>query len=277
MTIGERELLLAKAGAVPVEIYHLERIRSLLDSPKGCGIRLEYLRIPMTEPEQWAFWSAMNYDVVRKLAENEKRHDEQMKGVHDKLDLILSRTTAIEMNLHAQPSSLQNPVQVEAVEMPTASFTASTVCWLHRVLTEDLRLPEAIRGRFRAVQVWIGPPDSTHETARYLPPPPQDVPKLVDEWLHWWHERHLKLRGKEKGEIINRLAELHHRFLSIHPFIDANGRIARSITDQAARELLNQSIGPEFVEDARAYYLALSEADNGRLTPLANRIGVASR
>lgn len=29
----------------------------------------------MTEPEQWAFWSAMNYDVVRKLAENEKRHD----------------------------------------------------------------------------------------------------------------------------------------------------------------------------------------------------------
>lgn len=56
----------------PVEIYHLERIRSLLDSPKGCGIRLEYLRIPMTEPEQWAFWSAMNYDVVRKLAENER-------------------------------------------------------------------------------------------------------------------------------------------------------------------------------------------------------------
>jgi len=35
MTIGERELLQAKAGAVPVEIYHLERIRSLLDSPKG--------------------------------------------------------------------------------------------------------------------------------------------------------------------------------------------------------------------------------------------------
>jgi hypothetical protein len=57
----------------------------------------------MTEPEQWAFWSAMNYDVVRKLAENEKKHDEQKKGVHDNLDLILSRTTALEMNLHALP------------------------------------------------------------------------------------------------------------------------------------------------------------------------------
>ena len=87
-------------------------MRSLLDFPKGCGIRLEYLLIPMTEPEQWAFWSAMNYDVVRKLAENEKRHDEQMKGVHDKLDLILSRTTAIEMNLQRQPSSLQKTASV---------------------------------------------------------------------------------------------------------------------------------------------------------------------
>jgi len=277
LTIGERELLHAKAGAAPLEIYHLERMRSLLDSPKGCGIRLEYLRIPMTEPEQWAFWSAMNYDVVRKLAENEKRHDEQMKGVHDKLDLILSRTTAIEINLHSQPSSLQKAVPLDAVEMPTASFNASTVCWLHRVLTEDLRLPEAVRGRFRAVQVWIGSPTSTREMARYVPPPPQDVPKLVDEWLNWWHQQHRELRGKEKGDIINGLAELHHRFLIIHPFMDANGRIARSITDQAARELLNLSIGSEFIEDPGAYYSALSEADKGNLIPLANRIAAALR
>ena len=44
---------------------------------KGCGIRLEYLRIPMTESEQRAFWNTMNYDVVRKLSENERRHDAQ--------------------------------------------------------------------------------------------------------------------------------------------------------------------------------------------------------
>jgi Fic family protein len=130
---------------------------------------------------------------------------------------------------------------------------------------------------FAHLQVSIGSPDSTHQTARYSPPPPQDVPKLVDEWLDWWHQRHRELRGQEKGEVIAGLAELHHRFLSIHPFIDDNGGIARSITDQAARELLNQSIGPEFVEDPGAYYLALSEADNGRLTPLANRIAVALR
>jgi hypothetical protein len=57
--------------------------------------------------------------------------------------------------------------------------------------------------------------------------------------------------------------------------MDANGRIARSITDQAARELLNESIGSEFVEDTSAYYSVLAAADKGDLTPLVNRIAAA--
>jgi fido (protein-threonine AMPylation protein) len=276
LTIGERENLQARTGGVPAEIYHLERIRALLDSPKGCGVRLEYLRIPMTEAEQWAFWSAMNHDVVRKLSENEARRDAQMRTVQDTLDKILARTNAIGLDLHASPSSLQKAAQgVESLEMPTASFTATTLCWVHRLLTENLNLPEAVRGRFRAVQVWIGGPGSTQETAHYLPPAPESIPKLVDEWLLWWHEKHRALREKEKKEVIVGLAELHHRFLSIHPFIDANGRIARSITDQAARELLNETIGPEFVEDAAGYFAALAAADQGDLTLLANRITAA--
>ena len=42
---GERAQLISHAKDIAVEIYHLERIRTLLDSPKGCGVRLEYLRI----------------------------------------------------------------------------------------------------------------------------------------------------------------------------------------------------------------------------------------
>ena len=276
LTIGEREELQSRTGGVPIEIYHVERIRSLLDAPKGCGIRLEYLRIPMSESEQWAFWSTMNYDVVRKLSENERRRDAQMKTVEDTLNKLLARTTAIEMNLHGSPSSLQPTAPpVESIEMPTASFSAAAVCWLHRLVTEDLALPEAVRGRFRGVQVWIGSADSNRETARYVPPPPEAVPRLVDEWLQWWHEEHRNLRGQPKEEVAASLAELHHRFLTIHPFIDANGRVARSITDQAARELLNQRIGPEFIEDAHAYYSALAAADKGDLKPLQDRIKAA--
>lgn len=179
------------------------------------------------------------------------------------------------MNLHGRPSSLQNKSpQLESVEMPTASFSASTLCWLQRLLTQDLGLPEAVRGRFRGVQVWIGSSESTKETACYVPPP-EVVPKLVDEWLVWWHERHRSLRGKSKEEIIAGLAELHHRFLLIHPFMDANGRIARAVTDQAARELLNESVGLEFIEDVAGYYSALVAADKGDLKPLQDRIKAA--
>jgi fido (protein-threonine AMPylation protein) len=273
LTIAEREELQSRTAGVPVEIYHLERIRALLDTPKGCGIRLEYLRIPMTESEQWAFWSTMNYDVVPELSENERRHDAQMKSMQNTLNKLLARTTAIEMNLHGSPSSLQQTRRpLESVEMPTASFSAATVCWVHRLVTEDLALPEAVRGRFRGVQVWIGSAESSRETARYVPPTPEAVPRLVDAWLEWWHEQHPALRGHPKEDVVAGLAELHHRFLTIHPFMDANGRVARSITDQAARELLNQGIGREFIEDAQAYYAALGAADGGHLKPLRDRI-----
>jgi fido (protein-threonine AMPylation protein) len=67
--------------------------------------------------------------------------------------------------------------------------------------------------------------------------------------------------------VVAGLAELHHRFLRIHPFMDANGRLARSITDQAARELLNESIGREFIEDVRAYYAALAAAETPTARP----------
>jgi len=139
LTIGEREELQALTSGVRVEIYHLERLRSLLDAPKGCGIRLEYLRIPMTEAEQWAFWSTMNADVIRKLSENEARRDAQMQMVQDTLDLLILRTSAMEMNLQRGPSSiLQATRPVESVDLPTASFSAATLCWIYRLLTEGL-------------------------------------------------------------------------------------------------------------------------------------------
>lgn len=108
-----------------------------------------------------------------------------------------------------------------------------------------------------------------------MPPPPEQVPKLVDAWLAWWHERHRALRDRSKEEIIIGLAELHHRFLVIHPFMDANGRIARSVTDQAARELLNEGIGQEFIKDIGGYYSALAAADKGDFKPLQDRIKAA--
>jgi fido (protein-threonine AMPylation protein) len=273
LTIGMREELRSQSPNHDVEIYHLERIRNLLDSPKGCGIRLEDLHIPMTEEEQWAFWSVINTDVIRKLADNELRRHQQMTSMESKLDLLLERSMAIEYNLRSQRSYLSvTTTTADAVEMPTASFTAATVCWIHRLLTEGTTLSEAARGRFRATQSWVGRAGSTLETASYVPPPPQDIPLLLEKLLTRWHERHGQLIGAAKTEIASALAELHHGFLSVHPFLDGNGRVARAITDQAARELLNQGVGADFSEDSASYFDALRAGDNGDLGPLTERI-----
>jgi Fic family protein len=75
-------------------------------------------------------------------------------------------------------------------------------------------------GEFRRSQNWIGPPGSTLEMARFIPPP-------VDEM-------HTALGSMEKfihadSDIppLVRNALIHYQFEAIHPFLDGNGRVGR--------------------------------------------------
>jgi len=273
LTVSERQSLIELSPADKTEIYHLERIVGLLNAPKGCGIRLEYLRIAMTEEEQWAFWSTMNEDIVRRLTESENRRDAQLEEIGSKINVILERTRALTADLLARPSSIAiTASSVERMDMPTSQLSLSMLCWIHRIVTEVDGVQEAVRGRFRAVQVWIGPAGSTPEDASHIPPPPEQIETLASNLLKWWHQRHAELRGADKVDVAVGLAEFHHRFLSIHPFLDANGRVGRLLLDQAAHELLDQGVGSEFTADPLEYYAALKSADGGDLSPLRQRI-----
>lgn len=57
LTLGERATLEDCAPPVAVDIYHLERIASCLDSPSGYGLRLEFASIEMTKEEQVSFFN----------------------------------------------------------------------------------------------------------------------------------------------------------------------------------------------------------------------------
>ncbi|WP_458232249.1 Fic family protein [Roseateles sp. P5_E8] len=274
LTLGQRQALLEQVGQAPTEIYHLERIRGLLDAPKGCGIRLEYLRIPMTEEEQWAFWSSMNQDVVRRLVDHEARREAQYRTLEEKLDLVLARTNAIGFALVEQRSHLQQ-APTESIELPTSVLSLSTVCWLHHVVTEGDGLPEATRGRLRGVNVWVGPAGSNPGTATFVPVPPEEVVGRAQSLFAWWREQHAHLTAASRQEVVAALAKFHHGFLKIHPFLDANGRLARLLLDQASRELLNQSVTAEFTDDPSIYYAALRAADSGDLGALEARISAA--
>jgi fido (protein-threonine AMPylation protein) len=272
LTISERNELLTLSDGLRAEIYHVERIRGILDDPRGYGLRLEYLGITMRGEEQVAFFSALNYDVTRKLLDNDKRFN----TLEGKVDLILKRTTELHRVEALPPSSLgvqpgDTPV---GIEMPTATLSVGTICWIHRVVTESMQTPESARGRFRSVQVLITANGDPKEPF-HRPPSPEDVVKLMREYVKWWTDLYPNLQVAEKSAVVEALAQLHHRFLLIHPFVDANGRVARVIVDQAARDLLNMKIGLELTTDKRLYFAALETADRGDIRPLAQLIAAS--
>ena len=57
LRLSERKIISEIDVNVDVQIYHLERIASLLNSPQYYGIRMEFLEIEMNKEEQLAFFA----------------------------------------------------------------------------------------------------------------------------------------------------------------------------------------------------------------------------
>ncbi len=96
--------------------------------------------------------------------------------------------------------------------------------WMLRGLHETL-LGDSVRGgdkepgNFRSRQNWIGPPGAPMSGATYIPPPPEKIGELMENWLAFW-------RADTPSPLVQ-AAVLHGQFEVIHPFMDGNGRIGR--------------------------------------------------
>jgi Fic family protein len=90
---------------------------------------------------------------------------------------------------------------------------------LHHTLMKGVRGDSAAPGEFRRIQNWIGPPGTTVANARFVPPPPNELPACLDAWEKHLHDRDLPP--------LLQAALLHYQFEAIHPFIDGNGRVGR--------------------------------------------------
>jgi Fic family protein len=94
---------------------------------------------------------------------------------------------------------------------------------MHRRLLAGVRGRERTPGEFRSTQNWVGGSGSTIETARFVPPPPQELPGLLADWEHYAHE------DVEVPRLVQN-AILHYQFETLHPFLDGNGRIGRLLS-----------------------------------------------
>ena len=79
-------------------------------------------------------------------------------------------------------------------------------------------------GEYKAFQNAVGKRGDSIATARYVPPPPTETQKCMDQL-----EAYI---NRENGESAHRLIDLavaHYQFEAIHPFDDGNGRIGRML------------------------------------------------
>lgn len=263
---GERSELAKVAKPYSTEIYHLERLRTILDSPKGYGLRLEYLRIAMNDEEQVSFWSQQRESLTERYSHQENA----IKVLHEKMDELMHRTMNLHTNLAELPSSMLGHTELRvslADYYPTSSLTVEQLLWLQRSLADEKTV--AAYG-LRRVEVWIG--GAIQEKATFVPIQHTLIRPQLDVLLESWRREYPRLIGSDRRTVVEAVAQFHYNFLRIHPFLDGNGRVSRSILQQQVKELLGKELYAIFTDDPEVYYSSLKNANEGDLSHLIQLI-----
>lgn len=123
------------------------------------------------------------------------------------------------------------------------------------------RIDDESAGQYRCTPVRIA-------GAQHIPPESWEIPRLMLEWENW-----LQQAASELHPVV--LAALaHHKLVSIHPFVDDNGRTARLMMNLV---LFRYGYPPTVIlrVNRRQYYQALIRADAGQPMGLTNFVGKA--
>jgi CRISPR-associated endonuclease/helicase Cas3 len=116
-------------------------------------------------------------------------------------------------------------------------------------------------GRWRDAEVRVG---------EHHPPPPYRVPMLIRDYGEDLRVRLDNASGRLDSLLLETLAFAEGRFLSIHPFTDFNGRVARLFLRELLRrlELPPVDLVPTDSAGEKIYFSALHAGDQNDWTPL---------
>ena len=157
---------------------------------------------------------------ARSLARAEANQDTGRK--------VGSGAAEILANIDAMQVSIERAADLERARL-------SDFLDIHRVLLE--RAPNfQIAGRFRTSQNWIGGNDYNPCGAGFVPPPPGEVERLLDDLCVFIDDVALPP--------LVQAAIAHAQFETIHPFDDGNGRTGRALVQVVLRR---RGLAPAFV------------------------------
>jgi len=130
---------------------------------------------------------------------------------------------------------------------PPAQITERDILRIHEIILTGIQ--DEYAGRYRDIQVRIA-------GSEVILPNPRKVPALMDEFARWLQTAAPALHPVELA------AEAHYRLVSIHPFVDGNGRAARLLMNFI---LLMGGYPPAIIrkEDRLAYLASLEKRQLG--------------
>jgi Fic family protein len=126
-----------------------------------------------------------------------------------------------------------------------SAVTHAVVLKLPRIMAGAV-MDQGTAGRYRTIRVRVG---------SHVAPPPEKVHAMMSALLDWWNVQATRISPILSSAII------HHRFETIHPFADGNGRTGRMLAlwELYRRRFDNHhifSIDEYYWEDRPRYYAA---------------------
>ena len=196
----------------PVELTgHLLMLHSEADRAIG---RLDAATQLLPNPDRF----------VSMYVRREAVYSSQIEGTQASLtDLLAYEADAAAKNVPADVTDVVNYVvalNYGLERLQTLPLSIRLIREIHQKLLQGTRGAEKEPGEFRRIQNWIGPPGCTLADAAFVPPPPEEVMRLMGELEVFLHDA-------SPLPPLLRCGLAHVQFETIHPFLDGNGRMGR--------------------------------------------------
>lgn len=180
--------------------------------------------------------------IARLLMRSEAVSSSRIEGIAPAVDKVVLAELAQEEEVRgfkesaeAVARNLQVLRAVEEAFATSASVSSELLASFQaKLLGPGAKVPLGVR----RIQNWIGGSGRTPLAADFVPPPPEEVPGLLEDLCSY-------INGAYHGALIQ-TALVHAQFETIHPFADGNGRVGRALIHGTLRRrgLTTQTILP---------------------------------
>jgi Fic family protein len=178
----------------------------------------------VAEAQRYADTVGVN-TIAQQLLRSEAIASSQIEGIAVPSHRALAKALAGNQHRGSAQAVLANIEAVRwvygwAADSPDP-FRVQTILDIHRRLAAADRFLAKHAGRIRTHQNWIGHDPYTPAGADFVPPPARRVLGLADDLCQY--------ANRSDVPPLVQAAAVHVQFETVHPFVDGNGRVGRSL------------------------------------------------